>query len=162
MRIRFFLFPVLAGALINAATGPAGWPHWRGPNDDGMAGGDAPLHWSDTEHIEWKAAVPGHGNSSPVAWGDRIFVTTAVPTGKASAASEATPPPGPPPGGPGPGTGAGPGQGQGPGGRRRADGPTGGGPGRRREGFGGPSGPQQEQKFMLLCYDRKTGKLLWE
>jgi outer membrane protein assembly factor BamB len=121
---RSLLFPaLLAGALAYAATGPGGWPHWRGPNDDGMASGDAPAHWSDTENIAWKAAVPGHGNSSPVAWGDRIFVTTAVPTGKVPPASESS---------------------------------------RQRGGFGGPSGPQPEQKFMLLCYDRKTGKLLWE
>src|SRR6185295_2618980 len=40
--------------------------------------------------------------------------------------------------------------------------PPGGGRGRRGGGFGGPSGPQPEHKFMLLCYDRKTGKLLWE
>ena len=65
-------------------TGEGDWPHWRGPNDDGMARGDAPLHWSDKEHIAWKAAVPGRGFSSPVVWGDRIFVTTAVPTGTAS------------------------------------------------------------------------------
>src|SRR5437588_8050190 len=105
MRNRYLLFPaLLAGALVYAASGPEGWPHWRGPNDDGMAAGDAPLRWSDTEHIAWKAAVPGHGNSSPVAWGDRIFLTTAVPTGKAPAAVEAAapgPPQGPPPDGQG-------------------------------------------------------------
>src|SRR5205823_3045254 len=118
------------GALVYAASGPEGWPHWRGPNDDGMAGGDAPMHWSDNEHIAWKAAVPGHGNSSPVVWGDRIFVTTAVPTGKAPEASAATPPPprpprdGPPPDGPGPGASAGPGgPRRGPGGRPPGDGP---------------------------------------
>ena len=46
-----------------------------------MARGDAPLHWSDTEHIKWKAEIPGRGHSSPVIWGDKVFVTTAVPTG---------------------------------------------------------------------------------
>jgi len=44
-----------------------------------MAQSDAPLHWSDTENIKWKAAIPGRGHSSPVLWGDKIFVTTAVP-----------------------------------------------------------------------------------
>jgi outer membrane protein assembly factor BamB len=45
-----------------------------------MARTDAPLHWSDTENIKWKATIPGRGHSSPVLWGDKIFVTTAVPT----------------------------------------------------------------------------------
>lgn len=57
------------------------WPRWRGPENDGMARGDAPLHWSDSEHIKWKAEIPGRGHSSPVIWGDRIFVTTSIPTG---------------------------------------------------------------------------------
>ena len=65
-----------------AANDPSGWAKWRGPNDDGMARGDAPLHWSDRENIGWKAQVPGRGHSSPVIWGDQIFVTTAVPTGR--------------------------------------------------------------------------------
>ena len=64
-------------AALNAAGGD--WPRWRGPNDDGMARGDAPLRWSDNEHIAWKATVPGRGFSTPVVWGDRIFLTTAVP-----------------------------------------------------------------------------------
>lgn len=44
-----------------------------------MARGNAPLRWSDTEHVAWKATVPGRGFSSPVVWGNQIFLTTAVP-----------------------------------------------------------------------------------
>lgn len=55
------------------------WPRWRGPFDTGVARGDAPAEWSDTRNVAWKVAIPGQGNSSPVIWGDRIFVTTAVP-----------------------------------------------------------------------------------
>src|SRR4051794_4560917 len=157
MRNPFLFFSAItAGALVYAAGG-TDWPHWRGPNDDGMAASDAPLHWSDTEHVAWKVTVPGKGNSSPVGSGDRIFLTTAVPTGKPAAAPEAAagapsgPPQGPPPEGPR----------RGPGGRSPGDGPPGGGPpgGRppRRGGFGG-GGPLVEQKFELLAYDRKTGK----
>ncbi len=85
-----------------AATGPTTWPHWRGPNSDGMAVGDAPVKWSDTEHIAWKANIPGRGFSSPVIWEDRIFLTTAVPTGAPAvvaspdAPSARTAPPGAP------------------------------------------------------------------
>jgi len=42
------------------------WPYWRGPAVDGMAVGDAPLKWSDTQNVRWKTAIPGLGNSSPV------------------------------------------------------------------------------------------------
>ncbi len=68
-----------------AATGGSSWPHWRGPNDDGMAVGDAPLKWSDTEHVAWKTNIPGRGFSSPVIWEEKIFLTTALPTGTPAA-----------------------------------------------------------------------------
>src|SRR5262245_20959278 len=98
MNIKHFLF-LPAAALLAFAAAPGDWPFWRGVNVDGMGRGDAPLRWSDKENIAWKAAVPGKGHSSPVIWGDRIFLTTAVPTGKpapAPAAEAAPAPPGPP------------------------------------------------------------------
>ena len=55
------------------------WHQWRGPHNNGVAEGDAPLHFSDTENVKWKIKVPGKGNSTPVIWGDTIFLTTAVP-----------------------------------------------------------------------------------
>src|ERR1044071_3251269 len=128
--MRIAISAVLLASVLSAGSGD--WPNWRGPANDGMARGDAPLKWSDTEHIKWKAAIPGRGHSSPVVWGDRIFVTTAVPTAP-PAAAPATPPDQP-----------------------------GGGRGRGRGGPGGSSGPQPEHKLMLMCLDRKTGKLLWE
>src|ERR1035437_4353584 len=52
--------------LMPAFAEDAGdWPSWRGPDKDGMARGAAPMHWSDTEHIKWKAEIPGRGHSSP-------------------------------------------------------------------------------------------------
>lgn len=60
----------------------AHWPQWRGPYFNGMARGDAPTSWSDTSNVKWKTEIPGRGFSTPVIWGDRIFLTTAVPTGK--------------------------------------------------------------------------------
>lgn len=69
----------LASALLLPAEVPGDWPRWRGPFDTGVARGDAPLEWSDTKNIAWKLAVPGLGNSSPVIWGDRLYLTTAVP-----------------------------------------------------------------------------------
>ncbi|MYA80324.1 MAG: PQQ-binding-like beta-propeller repeat protein, partial [Acidobacteriia bacterium] len=56
------------------------WHQWRGPHNNGVAEGDAPLHFSGTENVKWKINIPGKGNSTPVIWGDTIFLTTAVPT----------------------------------------------------------------------------------
>jgi len=50
-----------------------------------MARGGAPVTWSATENIAWKTAIPGRGFSSPVLWGDKIFLTTAVPAKEAQA-----------------------------------------------------------------------------
>jgi len=59
------------------------WPQWRGPFFNGVAKGSAPpVEFSDMKNIKWKTAIPGRGFSTPVIWGDRIFLTTAVPTGK--------------------------------------------------------------------------------
>ena len=74
------------------AAGKGDWPYWRGPAADGMAIGDAPLHWSDTQNVRWKTEIPGRGSSSPVLWGDRIFVTTAVKTGSSTAPEPAAAP----------------------------------------------------------------------
>jgi outer membrane protein assembly factor BamB len=78
------------------------WPRWRGPLDDGMARGDAPLEWGPSKNIAWQAAIPGRGHSSPVIWGDRIFLTTAVPVGEEPAAAAPAPQQGRMPGGSGP------------------------------------------------------------
>src|SRR5262245_42500067 len=53
------------------------WPRWRGPSGQGLVSGSGYTdRWSGTENILWKTSVPGAGNSSPIVWGDRIFVTT--------------------------------------------------------------------------------------
>src|SRR5688572_25927228 len=56
------------------------WPMFRGPNATGLADGAGPLAWSVPagRGIRWKTPIPGSGHSSPIAWGDRVFVTTAV------------------------------------------------------------------------------------
>lgn len=59
------------------------WPQWRGPLGTGAAA-DAkpPLKWSEKENVRWKTPVPGKGHSTPIVWGERIFLTTAVPFGE--------------------------------------------------------------------------------
>src|SRR5262245_16297814 len=54
------------------------WPRWRGPSGQGLAPGTGyPDTWSATQNVLWKVRVAGNGNSSPIVWGDRIFLTTA-------------------------------------------------------------------------------------
>jgi outer membrane protein assembly factor BamB len=55
----------------------------------GVAAGAAPVRWSDTSNVAWKVEIAGRGHSSPVIWGDRIFVTTAIPTGRKGEPSSA-------------------------------------------------------------------------
>lgn len=58
------------------------WGQWRGPKATGASEtADPPIRWSETENIRWKTLIPGLGHSSPVVWGDRVFVTTAVKFG---------------------------------------------------------------------------------
>lgn len=62
-----------------AHSAPAGvdWPRWRGPDANGVADGqDLPIHWSRTDNVVWSAALPGWGTSSPVVYGERVFVTS--------------------------------------------------------------------------------------
>ena len=57
------------------------WPQWRGPLSTGEAPhANPPLKWSETNNIRWKVAIPGLGHATPVIWGDRIFVLSAVAT----------------------------------------------------------------------------------
>ncbi len=67
-----------AGAGTLAA---ADWPGFRGAQANAVAEGELPVHWSATENVVWKADIPGIGWSSPVVWGDRIFLTSVIPSG---------------------------------------------------------------------------------
>ena len=65
------------------------WPAWRGPQLNGVAPtGDPPVTWSETENIKWKVKLPGKGSSTPVVWGNKMFIQTAVSTAEETAAPE--------------------------------------------------------------------------
>ena len=54
------------------------WPQWRGPLATGVAPyGDPPIEWSEVKNVRWKTAIAGRGHSSPIVWGQRIFLTSA-------------------------------------------------------------------------------------
>lgn len=59
------------------------WPQWRGPLATGVAPhADPPLHWGETNNLRWKILLPGKGHSSPIVFGDAVFLTAAVPVGE--------------------------------------------------------------------------------
>jgi outer membrane protein assembly factor BamB len=65
--------------LAASAVAAENWPGFRGPRGDGSSGEKGvPVTWSATENIAWKVPIPGRGHSSPVVWGDRIFLVSAV------------------------------------------------------------------------------------
>lgn len=67
-----------------AADGVDNWPQFRGPDATGVVQGQTELPdvWSATENVAWQADIPGRGWSSPVVWGNRVFVTTVVNLGE--------------------------------------------------------------------------------
>jgi outer membrane protein assembly factor BamB len=68
--------------MTQAPTADQYWAQWRGPLATGVSKhADPPVEWSETKNIRWKIEIPGRGMASPVIWGDRIFLPTAVPVG---------------------------------------------------------------------------------
>ncbi len=109
------------------------WHQWRGPNATGVAPhGDPPIEWSDSKNIKWKAPIPGDGDSTPIIWGDQVFLLTAIKTDKTDPQAKAAEP-------------------------AASDAP----PPRRRGGMGA-SKPTNIYQFVVLCYERNTGKIQWQ
>ena len=134
----FFLTSVLYAAIPPVAAEQF-WPQWRGPLATGVAPlADPPITWSQTEHVKWKVSVPGSGDSTPIIWADRVFILTAIPTGKKTGdnASESSP--------------------------RSGATETGLDGARGERGRMNAEGLDQIYQFAVLCLDRNTGKILWQ
>ena len=72
---------LLYPSLVNRAAAAAGsnWPQWRGPEGQGISPEkNLPTEWSSTKNIRWKTPIAGRGHSSPIVWGNRVFLTTAI------------------------------------------------------------------------------------
>jgi outer membrane protein assembly factor BamB len=67
-------------SLLTTCAFAANWPNWRGGTDGSGTSTETelPLKWSATEGVKWKIPMPERGNSTPVVWGDKIFVTQAI------------------------------------------------------------------------------------
>ena len=114
------------------------WGQWRGPDANGVARyGNPPTEWSETKNIRWKVEIPGRGSASPIVWGDRVFVLTAVPVGN-----------------PVPQTATADSGQQAAGDRGR------GGRGGRRRGRGQRA--IRMHRFTVMALDRQSGDVVWE
>jgi outer membrane protein assembly factor BamB len=123
------LLALASAALLPAADfatdKAANWHHWRGPNADGSApAADPPTKWDATTNVRWKADLPGRGSATPIVWGDRVFVLTAVKTDRRATPAELP----------------------------KAD------PQLERK----TTAPTHFYQFLVLGFDRTTGKKLWE
>lgn len=139
---------VTLSTLSAAAVGEEArrnWPQWRGPLLNGVApDADPPLEWSESKNVKWKTRIPGFGTSTPIIWGNRVFILTAIKTGQPAEPPAVAALPAPP---------------------ERP--PAGQGEGRRRPGAGGGAfgrseRPTETHQFTVLCLDRATGKTLWQ
>lgn len=75
---------VFAALVLHLSAARAdNWPAWRGPTGQGFsAEKNLPTKWSATENVKWKIELPDAGNSTPIVWGDKIFLTQATEKGK--------------------------------------------------------------------------------
>jgi outer membrane protein assembly factor BamB len=131
--MRTFVLTLALAIVAHAAN----WPGFRGPNGSAVSDEPSlPSEWGKDKNVAWKVAIPGYGWSSPVVWGDKVFVTTAVSDKQKK-----------PSGGFGP-----------PGG---GFGPPGGGEFGPKGGFGRQEPPDDVYKFQILCLSAADGKILW-
>jgi outer membrane protein assembly factor BamB len=138
MRTRiFFVLTLCALGLPSLGRGD-NWPQFRGPAGTGVATEtNLPGEWSKDKNIRWKVTVPGVAWSSPIVWGDKVFVTTAITDKQAKPAPF--------------------GGGGRPGGAGR---PGGGRPGGFQRGGGKP--PDATYRWELYCLNRNTGEVIWK
>ncbi len=123
------LLAALVAPSLNASAPPdAYWPQWRGPSSLGIsAERNLPVEWGAAQNVRWKVPVAGRGHSSPIVWGRKMFLTTAVEGAVVPGAAAV----------------------------KHMDGD---------KEFRHPEsvGADRRHAFKVLCYDRDTGKLIWE
>src|SRR5262245_20320321 len=80
--VSLVLFVFLSASAPAAEnTRDAWWPQFRGPNSSGLGAGKPPVHFGPSQNVRWKA-VTSSGISSPIIWGDRVFLTEFDPTNR--------------------------------------------------------------------------------
>ncbi len=112
------------------------WPQWRGPLANGLAPhADPPTHWNEDTNVRWKSKIPGDSTATPIIWGDKIFLTTAIETDR-----DGEPEPVP-----------------------EALAEASKAPPSSKRGFRNMGEPPKHYfQFVVLCVDRASGKTLWQ
>ncbi len=83
LRIVRCVIVCLLSCCLGSSASAGNWPDFRGPNGDGRATtARLPLSWSETENVKWRVDLPGRGWSTPVAWNDQLWMTSAEEDGK--------------------------------------------------------------------------------
>jgi outer membrane protein assembly factor BamB len=86
-RFCFAIAIVLSASMLDARAPDIAWPQFRGPSGAGIFEGKLPTTWSATDNVKWSVSVQGRGWSSPVAWNDTVYVTSAISPGAFKAPS---------------------------------------------------------------------------
>ena len=80
---RYGYWSLLFVGLTLATAKAENWPRFRGPTGDGISTETRlPVEWNNTDHVAWKTPIPGEGWSSPIVWGERIFLTATLQDGR--------------------------------------------------------------------------------
>ena len=80
MRKLILLTTVVVAASVSLFA--QNWPHWRGPSHDGVSKDTGlPVTWSATENVAWSLALPAYSGSTPIIWGETVFLNMATATG---------------------------------------------------------------------------------
>src|SRR4051794_22679315 len=80
---RSLISGILGAVLFSSVVHGENWPCFRGPSRQGLSSEtNLPLHWNSDSNIVWKMEIPGESWSSPIVWGEQIFITTATDNGQ--------------------------------------------------------------------------------
>ncbi|MCO6454141.1 MAG: DUF1080 domain-containing protein [Pirellulaceae bacterium] len=81
-RLALASFAMLSATLaVSPADAQTNWPRWRGPEGTGHTDQQLPVEWT-ADDVQWRTELPGVGQSSPVVWGDRVFLTASEEKGR--------------------------------------------------------------------------------
>lgn len=80
LRMNFPCGILLTLVVASGLQAEKNWPQWRGPHGNGHFDAPVPMHWGNDD-LKWATALPGNGQSSPVVWGEQIFLTSASEEG---------------------------------------------------------------------------------
>ncbi|MEM9645203.1 MAG: hypothetical protein AAF989_09430, partial [Planctomycetota bacterium] len=83
VRRQSFAVAVVVTSFLSTSVTAENWGRFRGDNSDGVAQSECPTNWDTTQdemkNVAWKVPIEGEGWSSPIIWGDQVFLTSAVP-----------------------------------------------------------------------------------